>query len=255
MRQFLTTAFLLIFFSIALLAQEIHPFSIHDMLGMDRIGDPQVSPDGKQVVFVLRKTDLEANRGRTDLWLVSTEGSGLRQLTTHSASDLNPRWAPDGRMILFLSSRSGSSQVWRLRVDGGEAEQITDLPLSVGNLVLAPDGQQMAFSLEVFPDCATLECTTEKLEEKEEQTATGILFERLFIRHWDTWKDGRRSHVFVRPISGADVVDVKEWTRTAPQNRLVVRKKLPLPRTVGLSSSLRGMWAERRPGPLISICT
>jgi len=70
---------------------ETHPFSVHDMLAMKRISDPQVLPDGNQVVFVLRTTDLDANRGRTDLWLVGTDGSDLRQLTSHPASESCPK--------------------------------------------------------------------------------------------------------------------------------------------------------------------
>ena len=104
-----------------------HPFSVHDMLAMDRISDPQASPDGKTVVFVVRKTDLKANRGRTDLWLVHTDGSGLRCLTSHPENDSNPRWAPDSRTVWFLSSRLGSSQVWKIRIDGGEARKVTRL--------------------------------------------------------------------------------------------------------------------------------
>ena len=79
-----------------------HPFSVRDMLAMDRISDPQVAPDGQWVVFVVRRTDLEANRGRSDLWLVSTAGAHLRRLTSHPESDANPRWAPDSRRIWFV---------------------------------------------------------------------------------------------------------------------------------------------------------
>jgi len=69
-----------------------HPFSIHDMLAMERLSDPQVSPDGNLIVFTVTKTDLEANKGRTDLWLVSADGTGLRRLTSDPAADSNPRW-------------------------------------------------------------------------------------------------------------------------------------------------------------------
>lgn len=177
--------------------EKIHPFSVHDMLAMDRISDPQVSPDGKWIVFNLRKTDLEANRGRTDLWLVGVDGEGLRRLTSHPASDFNPRWSRTGKHLWFLSTRSGLSQVWRIRVDGGEAEQMTDLPLDVGNLVVSPDCKTLAFTMEVFPEKSYPHCTKKKLDEIEEQKTSGMLFDRIFIRHWDTWKDGRRSHLFV----------------------------------------------------------
>jgi dipeptidyl aminopeptidase/acylaminoacyl peptidase len=185
-----------------------HPFSVRDMLAMDRISDPQVAPDGQWVVFVVRRTDLEANRGRTDLWLVSTEGTGLLRLTSHPESDSNPRWAPDSRSVWFLSGRSGSSQVWRIRIDGGEAEQVTDEPLDVGNLVVSPDGTRLAFTMDVFPDAETVSDTVKRLATIEKRQATGRVYENIFVRHWDTWKDGRRSHLFVRPAAGGMAADL-----------------------------------------------
>jgi Tol biopolymer transport system component len=131
--------------SVAATGRQTHPFSVHDMLAMDRICDPRVSPDGSRIVFVLRKTDLEANLGRTDLWLVAVDGTALRRLTSHPENDSNPRWAPDGKSVWFLSKRSGSSQVWRIRIDGGEAQQVTDQPLDVGNLVVSLDGETLAY--------------------------------------------------------------------------------------------------------------
>jgi dipeptidyl aminopeptidase/acylaminoacyl peptidase len=180
-------------------AQQTHPFSIHDMLAMDRISDPQVSPDGRHVVFVVRETDLEANRGRTDLWLVATDGSGLRRLTSHPEADSNPRWSPDGRDIWFVSSRSGSGQVWRIALDGGEAQQVTDEPLDVGNLLVSPDGTHIAYTMEVFPGCTPAE-TKKRLDERARSMASGRVYERVFVRHWDTWEDGRRSHLFVAQV-------------------------------------------------------
>ena len=64
-------------------AEQTHPFSVHDMMAMDRLSDARVSPDGRWVVFVLSRTDLEANRRRTDLWLIGTDGTPLRRLPSH----------------------------------------------------------------------------------------------------------------------------------------------------------------------------
>ena len=199
---FLSGSFSIVF------SAETHPFSVHDMLAMYRISDPQVSPDGKWIVFTLRKTDLEANRGRTDLWLVDIDGINLRQLTSHPASDFTPRWSPCGKFIWFLSTRSGSTQVWRIHVGGGEAQQMTDLPLDVGNLIVSPDGKQIAFTMEVFVDLKSVDKTKEKLDRTAARKATGVVFNRTFIRHWDTWKDGRRSHLFVMPVDGKEAVDI-----------------------------------------------
>lgn len=186
---------------------QTHPFSVHDMLAMDRISDPQVSPDRRRIVFVVRTTDLEANKGRTDLWLVGVDGAGLRRLTAHPDADSDPRWAPDGKAIYFLSTRSGSSQVWKIAADGGEAEQVTKEPLDVSALVVSPAGKHLAYSMDVFPG-ASVDETRKRMDEKAKGKATGRVYERLFIRHWDTWKDGRRSHLFVRPLGEGPSIDI-----------------------------------------------
>jgi dipeptidyl aminopeptidase/acylaminoacyl peptidase len=184
------------------------------MLAMDRISDPQVSPDGKWIVFVLRQTDLEGNKGLTDLWLVDVEGTNLRRLTSHKAADSNPRWAPDSKSIWFISARTETSQVWRIAIDGGEAEQMAHEPLDVGNLIAAPDGKHIAFTMEVFPDCNTPAETKGRLDEIEERKASGRIYDHIFVRHWDTWKDGRRSHLFVMPTIGCKAVDVMKGMDT-----------------------------------------
>ncbi|MCF7958800.1 MAG: S9 family peptidase [Phycisphaerae bacterium] len=187
-------------------------FDVHDMLAMERISDWQVSPDGAWIVFVLRTTDLAGNKGLTDLWVVNNDGKQLSQLTSSPAGDFNPRWSADGRSVWFISTRSGSSQVWQIAVDGGEAQQVTDLPLEVGNLVVSPRGGHIAFTMEVFVDCDSVQATRKRLDDIAASPATGKIYDRLMIRHWDTWKDGRRAHLFVRSVDGSvkgnNIVDV-----------------------------------------------
>lgn len=180
-----------------------HPFTVHDLVAMERISDPRVSPDGTRVVYVLRSTDLAANKGRKDLWLVDLAGGPPRRLTQHEADDAGPQWAPDGAAVYFLSRRSGSQQVWRLPLAGGEAQAVTDLPLDVDNLLVSPDGARIAFTAEVFVDCPMLQCTADRVAERARGAASGQLYDRLFVRHWDSWEDGRRSHLFTLPVAGA----------------------------------------------------
>jgi dipeptidyl aminopeptidase/acylaminoacyl peptidase len=196
-------------------AAEPHPFTVRDLLAMDRISDPQPSPQGDRVAFVLRTSDLEANKGRYDLWSVHLDGTGLTRLTTEPASDDNPRWSPDGKSLYFLSTRSGSSQVWRLSADGGDAVQVTKLPLDVSNLAVAPDGSRLAFSLEIFPDCQTLACTKERLDQKEKAKSSGQLYQGGvgFFRHWDTWSEGRRNHLFTLALGGGGANEPVDLTR------------------------------------------
>ncbi|WNG59790.1 S9 family peptidase [Archangium gephyra] len=178
------------------------PFNIQDQVSMRRISNPSASPDGKRIAFVLRSTDLEANKGRTDLWLVNADGTGLRQLTSSPESEAQPVWSPDGQSLYFLSSRGGSRQVFRLPLDGGEAQAVTKLPLDVGAFALSGDGKKLAVAMEVYPDCPTLECNTQRQKEKTQSKSTGQVYDKLFVRHWDTWADGKRSHLFVLPVDG-----------------------------------------------------
>lgn len=179
------------------------PFTIQDQVTLRRLSSPSASPDGKRIAFVMRTTDLEANKGRSDLWLVNADGTGLRQLTYSPESEGQPVWSPDGQSLFFLSTRGGSSQVFRLPLEGGEARAVTKLPLDVGAFALSRDGKTLAVALEVYPDCTTLECTTQRLKEQSQKKSTGRVYDKLFARHWDTWGDGRRNHLFVLPVDGS----------------------------------------------------
>src|SRR5690348_17238725 len=138
-----------------------------DLNQLARVSDPQVSPDGRYVVYSQRDADLEANRGRTDLWLLDLDSPAVkpRRLTQHSANDTHPRWSVDGSSIYFLSSRAGSTQVWRLPLTGGEAVQITDYPLEVNSFKFSPDGSHIALAMDMLPECADMKCTSDHLEE------------------------------------------------------------------------------------------
>jgi dipeptidyl aminopeptidase/acylaminoacyl peptidase len=174
-----------------------------DLNMLARVSDPQVSPDGRFVVYVQRETDLEANRGRTDLWLIDLSNPKLkpRRLTQHSSNDAHPRWQADGSSVYFLSSRTGSQQIWRLPLAGGEAVQITDYPLDVGTFRFSYGGGRIALSMEVYPDCVDPKCTRERLDAAGKKKESGRIFDSLFVRHWDTWNTGMRSNLFVAPVN------------------------------------------------------
>ncbi|MBE0566684.1 MAG: S9 family peptidase [Krumholzibacteria bacterium] len=176
------------------------------MLAMERIGDPQVSPDGQWVAFTVRSTDLAANKGRTDIWVATTDGKTIRRLTNNPAADTNPRWCQDGTLY-FLSSRSGKSQIWRIDPRGGEAVQITFLDLDVGGFMLAPALRGFLVAMEVYPGLG-IQGTLAKDAQKAADPATGKVYDELLFRHWDTWEDGKRSHLFLLEGPLADPVDL-----------------------------------------------
>ncbi|HYB64801.1 MAG TPA: S9 family peptidase [Steroidobacteraceae bacterium] len=174
------------------------PFTVEDLVVLKRVGNPQLSPDGRRVAYVQRDTDLEANKGRTSLWLLdlTRPGGAPLRLTDGKGNDSSPRWAGDSRALYFLSERSGSSQVWRLALTSGEARRVTDYPLDVGSFKVSPRGDVVALSMAVFPDCPDLACTKGRLDAKEKDKASGRVYDRMFVRHWDSWSDGTRSHLF-----------------------------------------------------------
>ncbi len=186
-------------------ATENKPFSVRDLVMMERVSDPRISPDGKSVAYQVRKTDLEANKGITGIWLLDLQSAGAvpRMLSAPGSDANSPRWSADGKTVYFLSSRSGSSQVWRLSLDGAEAQPVTQLPLDVGSFKLSPDGRLLAVTLDVFPDAATLADTKKRLDQKAKPKATGLLFDKLFVRHWDTWANGARSQLFTMALDPA----------------------------------------------------
>lgn len=185
---------------------------------MERLGDPRPSPDELWVVFTRRAWDPEANKTTTNLWLVSIDGKTMRQLTSAKhQEDTSPIWSPDGRTVAFVSNRSGSQQIWTIRVDGGEARQLTKFPLDVGNLRWSPTGRHIAFSAEVYPDTCDFETTARRDKERADSPVKAMKFDRLFIRHWDKWFEGKRSHIFVLPVKQAD----GEWVMAGPATDLM----------------------------------
>ncbi|NNG25198.1 S9 family peptidase [Telluria aromaticivorans] len=184
-------------------------FTVEDLVNMERVGSPAVSPDANRVVYTVRSTDMGKNRGHTELWMVDLRAAkpAPQRLASHASSSTDPEWSPSGDAIYFLSTRSGSSQVWRQPVDGGKARgkpaKVTDLPLDVDSFRVSPTGERIAMSMSVFRDCLELACTRKRADAKAKDKASGKLYDRLFVRHWDTWNDHRNAVLFSAPLDAS----------------------------------------------------
>src|SRR6266850_499513 len=125
---------------------------VDDLFRFKRVNDPQISPDGKWVVYTLGNVDLKANKSVANLWLASTDKGGeVKRLTAAAKSDGHPRWSPDSKSILFESSRSGTSQLWLIDAAGGEAKQLTNISSGASLGTWSRDGKQIAFMSAVWP--------------------------------------------------------------------------------------------------------
>jgi acylaminoacyl-peptidase len=188
---------------------QARPFTPQDLVTMERVTDPRVSPDGAHVIYDLRTVDYAANKSAHELWIADLKGkdSAPRKLGVSAGGAGSARWSPDGGSIYFTSSRApgGVTQVFRTGADGASATPVTNLPLDVQAFKLSPDGKRLVVAVAVFTDCPTLECTKARLDKRAAGKTTGQVFDRLFVRHWDTWADGTNNQLFVLDLNAAGV--------------------------------------------------
>ena len=178
-----------------------HPLTFDDLIKLHRISSPEVSPDGKWVAYGISTPDMEANRGVSNIWIVSTSGGDAIQLT-QSGKDSAPSWSPDGKTLAFLSGRDGTSQVYVISMEGGEAKKLTTLSTGADLFKWSPDGKSIAFTSGVYVDCKDDACNKQRDEEKEKSKVKAHVAEHLLYRHWDHWSEGKRSHLFIQATEG-----------------------------------------------------
>ncbi len=189
-------------------------FTAPEMMKLGRLADPQVSPDGTLVAYARTDVDLAAGTRRSNLWLVPVAGGEPRRLTSHPKSDSGPRFSPDGKRLAFVSTRDGGPQVFVMELGGGEARKVTSLVTDVEAFQWLDDRSLLVAS-RVFPDCSNAECNKQKLDAAGKPDS-GQAYDDLLFRHWDTWDDGRRSHLFVVPVDGGAERDLTPGSRDVP---------------------------------------
>ena len=177
-------------------------FTVQDMVKLDRYGSPTLSPDGKTVVFTKRSVNGEL-KASTALWSMPVAGGAARRVTPEGWNVNSPTFAPDGKSVYFLSGKNGSSQLYSVPLAGGAPKAVTALALDVDAYKLSPKGDAVALAVASFAECkADLACTAKRLEADGKRKTSGMVFDRMFIRHWDTWNDGRYNRVWVAKLDG-----------------------------------------------------
>jgi dipeptidyl aminopeptidase/acylaminoacyl peptidase len=194
------------------------PLSIADFYLTASVGAPVIAPDGKSIVFSVRHTELDQEKAWTELWLVHSDGSGLRQLTASGNNDSEPSFSPDGKTLLFVSTRKGGSQLWTLALGGGEPRQLTKFAPGLAGPVWSPDGRWIACASELWPACSIdAACNDKADQDKDGDKLEVYTSEGLLYRHWNAWEDGKRTHVVLVDAASGDVVkDLTPGDHDAP---------------------------------------
>ncbi len=178
------------------------PMTATDLATMRRLAAPDVSPDGRYIVFQMSETDLAANRRRTDLYLIDNRSAGGGPTRIASAPEHNEHdahFSADGRWIYFLSNASGSDQLWRVAVPGGTAERVTDFATDISGYLIAPTGDRIAVWADRDMRCVDINCAN--VPSAATGQGSGRAYDETFVRHWDTWATpGVRSRVFTLPM-------------------------------------------------------
>ncbi len=210
-----------------------HPFTFEDMMALKRVEEPEVSPDGKWVLFAAVDVDLKANTKTPHVWVVplnQTQGPSTQKndsQTSHSSSlgmtesrereivsdqDADrPRWAPDGKRFAFVSTKENGSQIWIADFDSATGmvtgkHRLTNIATEASGELWSPDGKNILFESDVYPECegtaqAEAECNAKKVEEAKESKVKALIFTHLLYRHWNAYKEGKRTHLFVIPAN------------------------------------------------------
>ena len=214
---------LLIWLSLALYlpAQSKHPFAFEDMMALKRVEEPVVSPDGRWIVFSVIHVNLEANTRTRHLWLAPLAAGGAQQVTSDPAGEMRPRWSPDGKRLLYVSAREGGSQVWIADFDSANgaisaARKLTSISTGADGASWSPDGRNILFISSVYPDCPDDACNQQRDEARSKSKVKAQVFTRLLFRHWTSYTEFKRSHLFLIPVEGGAARDLTPGDHDVP---------------------------------------
>jgi dipeptidyl aminopeptidase/acylaminoacyl peptidase len=202
--------------TVSSMAQGKRPITFDDLISIKRIGDAQISPDGRKIAYVVYQIDKDANRGKRSIWSVPVAGGVPQELITSPKNDDSPRWSRDGKYIAFLSSRDGAPQIFIADADGSNPRRVTNMPEGVADFIWSPDGRSFAYTSEVYPECADLKCVAARAESAEKTKVKAVTADSLLFRHWDSFKRGKRSHLFIVSVDGGDPLDLTPGNYDVP---------------------------------------
>jgi dipeptidyl aminopeptidase/acylaminoacyl peptidase len=216
--------FVLLLLSLTSLHGQKRAFTIEDLYRVKNLSDVHVSPDGQTIIFVVVTSDLARAKRNSHIWAMDISGQNARQLTTSDKSESSPSFSPDGKQIVFISSRDGSANLYLMKSTGGaggEWRRLTNISTGVSDPLWSPDGKWIAFSSDVYPECNGDDACNKKIAERGESgPLKAHMADELLYRHWTSWKDGTRTHTFIVNVATGETRDVTPGNYDAPTFQL-----------------------------------
>jgi len=219
---FLSFAFVSTPFCIAQATIAKRPMTFEDMMNMKRLGETAVSPDGKWLAYSVTSVNLEQNTKTAELWLQAIANGEPVKVAVGQPGDSGPQFAPEGRRILFLSSRESGQQVWLADFDPAtgatsNAKKLTAISTEADNALWSPDGESIVFTSTVYPDCAAIttsdfatgdKCNAGRDAAQAASKVKAKIFTHLLYRHWDHYTGDKRSHLFLVSVATGAMRDL-----------------------------------------------
>ncbi|MCU1329051.1 MAG: peptidase prolyl oligopeptidase active site domain protein, partial [Bryobacterales bacterium] len=198
----------------AVLTAQKLPFNIDALLKIQRLSDPQVSPDGKTVAFGVSVPDIAANKAVRSVWSVPIEGGSPRKLMDSAE---RPRWSPDSKSLYYVSG----GQIWRMNADGTGPSQVTKLSTEASGETVAPDGKYLLLTSDVYPECSKEgkfdeACNAARAAAERDSKVKAHVVTSLLYRHWNSWQGNVRTHILSYSLSDGKVVDLTPGDRIVP---------------------------------------
>jgi len=214
MKRFFFIIFILSLFTSSLMtAQEENPkraITVEDLWKMQRVGDIDLSPNGKTIAFSVTSYNLEENKGNSDIWLIDSDGKNFRKLRATEKSEREPKFSPDGNSIAYVYE----NQIWVCDLNGQNAMKLTDFYSGASGMRWSPDGKAILFISEVYPDCINQDCNKKKDEEIEKNPVKAKIITELMFRHWDHWRTEKRSHLFYMNLDTKEYYDLNQFSKS-----------------------------------------
>ena len=174
-----------------------------------RVGDVAVSPDRSRILYQVTYVSIPYNRTNPELFVMNSDGSNKKQLTSTNYRESHPRWIQNGQRIAFLSNESGSSQLWTMNAEGGDKKQLSDVEGGINGFIFSPDESKLLFVKSV----KTVETAPDKYPDLPE--ASGRVVDDLMYKHWDHWVESV-PHPFVADISGGKLTNIRDIMEGEP---------------------------------------